>query len=384
METLCRQLRELWGNLWAAQKRLWIALVVASVPTVLLAGDRTVGFTAPAMQTQLGPVEAASPASRDVRLRLRSSSWANCGAIQAAIDALPDGGGVVTVPIGTFQCSTSIVIAKDRIELRGWGQATVLRLADGAQAPVLVIGDVSPQPTVVHRHIRVADLAIDGNFENQAYECDGGACDATHFMRNNGITIRGCEDVTVENVHVRGARSGGLVTEKGCRRVTVRGFSSTENYYDGLAGYETEDSVFTGLFLHDNGARNGADAPRGAGLSFDHRFDANLLTDVVISNSGTVGVFMRDSHNNVFAGLQVVGSGQYGVFLAQGDGGAATAATGNTFQGLTVRDSAWAGFRVNDDSCTNNLVSGAQFAGNTGCLSEAIEGLVLDLGTVCR
>jgi hypothetical protein len=104
----------------------------------------------------------------------------------------------------------------------------------------------------------------------------------------------------------------------------------------------------------------------------------------VISGSGTVGVFMRDSHDNILTGLQVVDSGQYGLFLAQGNGGTTTAATGNTFMALTVRDSAWAGFRVNDGSCIGNEVIGAQLSGNTGCISEAVEGLVLDLGTVCR
>jgi hypothetical protein len=381
---MAQGLRRLWCDSGAAGTPAGTTALLVVVAALLAVGDGTGGGAAGAGQGRQGSSTAARVGVRPPRLRLSGSTWVDCAAIQAAIDALPADGGVVTVPPRVFPCSASIVIAKDDVELRGSGPATVLRLADGAEAPVLVIGDVGPEPAVVHRRIRVADLAIDGNLENQAHECNGGPCDATHVLRNNAITIRRCEDVTVENVHVRAARSGGLVTEKGCRRVTVRGFTSTASYFDGLAGYETEDSVFTGLYLHDNGARTGAEAPRGAGLSFDHRFNGNLLSDVVISGSGTVGVFMRDSHDNILTGLQVVDSGQYGLFLAQGNGGTTTAATGNTFMALTVRDSAWAGFRVNDGSCIGNEVIGAQLSGNTGCISEAVEGLVLDLGTVCR
>lgn len=384
METLRRQPARFGKNPRTVWKSLSCVVVLALPGALVSAGDHTVRSIDDGVR--VGSVSAAGTplGLRRARARLHRLSWTDCGAIQAAIDALPESGGVVTVPPGTFTCATSIVIAKDHVELRGSGPATILLLQDGAEAPVIVIGDLGPEPVVVHRKIRVAGLTVDGNSEHQAYECQAGPCDAERYLRNNGITIRGCEDVVVENVTVRSARSGGLVTEKGCRRVLIRGLTSTENYYDGLAGYETQDSVFTGLHLYDNGAQSGVNAPRGAGLSFDHRFDGNLLSDVVISGSGTVGVFMRDSHDNVFTGMQVVESGQYGVFLAQGDGGVGTAATGNTFQGLTVRKSAWEGFRVNDASCVDNAVLGAQFSGNAGCLSEAVQGQVLAFGTVCR
>jgi hypothetical protein len=118
---------------------------------------------------------------------------------------------------------------------------------DGANSPVIVVGQTITPPTVTHHHIRIADLTIQGNREGQTEECWGGPCDTggLTFIRNNGITLRRVSDVQIERVAVEGARSGGLVTEKGCQRITVHNFSSAQNEFDGLAAYETENSIFS-------------------------------------------------------------------------------------------------------------------------------------------
>ncbi len=171
----------------------------------------------------------------------------NCLAIQAGIDALPPTGGQVIVHAGTYTCTVPIVIDRDNVDLRGQGPATVLRLADSANSPVLVLGQTTTLPFVTRSNIRVSDLFIDGNRESQTLECWGGPCDTGGLtaIRNNGITLRRVSDVLIERVTVSRARSGGLVSEKGSRRLTVRDFTSFDNHFDGLAAYETEDSTFS-------------------------------------------------------------------------------------------------------------------------------------------
>jgi hypothetical protein len=307
---------------------------------------------------------------------VRVSGAGECTLIQAAINGLPPEGGQVLLSSGIYTCHTPIMIDRDYVDLRGQGATTVLSLADGANSPVIVIGQTIAQPTVTRHHIRVADLAIRGNRAQQTHECWGGPCDTGGLtaIRNNGLALRRVSDVQVERVWVEGARSGGLVTERGSRRITVRDLTSTDNEFDGLAAYQTEDSLFTQLFLHDN---------PNAGLSFDLGFNNNVVTQAVLTDNGHQGLFMRDSRDNVFSAIQIRGSGQQGIFLAQAEA-SGTAATGNTFSDLTVSGSAQAGLRVNDASCTNNLVVGAQFAGNQGCISEAVPGLVLQSAVVCR
>ncbi|MGK2859702.1 MAG: right-handed parallel beta-helix repeat-containing protein [Thermoanaerobaculia bacterium] len=323
------------------------------------------------------PRSITAPMAPAERLRpVRAQTLVDCPSIQNAIDALPATGGVLTLPSGIYPCATPIVIAKDDVELRGHGPATVLRLAAGANAPVLILGDASPIPAAVHRRIRVADLTIDGNMEEQTEECFQGPCTPENPLRNNGITLRRVEDVRVENVTIRAARSGGLVTELGCRRLVIRGLTSSENFFDGVAGYETEESVFSELILHRN---------RAAGLSLDIAFNKNVISDAVISESGKVGIFMRDVRDNVFSGLQIRSCGEHGVFLAQVDTDTTKPAAGNSFLGIVVADSKGEGFRANDASCTNNVIVGSQLVANRdGCIGEAVPGLVQSVGTICR
>jgi hypothetical protein len=306
-----------------------------------------------------------------------------CAAIQAAIDALPAGGGAVLVRPGLYVCGAPIVIDRDGVELRGSGPATLLDLGDHVNRPVIVLGQTLEVPTVTRRAIRVSDLSIDGNRAQQDHECSSGNCTAPgDYLRNNGVSLRRVEDVTVERVSVTGARSGGLVVELGSRRVTVRDFTASDGAFDGIAGYETEESLFTGLHLHDN---------LGAGLSFDIEFNHNAITDSVIEGSGDVGVFMRDSSDNLFSDLLIRDSDNHGLFLAQVEADTTKPASGNTFTGMLVagsgQDSGKGGFgmRVNDASCVDNLVAATQFAGNRdGGVSEATPGLVTTSGTITR
>jgi hypothetical protein len=264
------------------------------------------------------------------------------------------------------------------VGLHGQGSATVLRLANGANSPVLVLGQTTTPPTITRTHIYVSDLAIEGNRDHQSLECWGGTCDTggLTYIRNNGITLRRVSDVAIERVIISGARSGGLVTEKGSRRVTVHDLTSFGNYYDGLAAYETEQSVFSGLYIHDNPY---------AGLSLDIRFNNNVVSEAVITGNGRQGIFMRDSRDNLFHGLHIQNSGEQGLFLAQVDLDASKPASGNTFDGMVVSGSAGAGLRVNNPSCVNNLVVASQFISNGAeCISEASPGLVSTSGVICR
>jgi Right handed beta helix region len=326
----------------------------------------------------LGGAGSTAPVARAATV----ATGRTCAEIQRAINALPRSGGEVRLRPTTYKCSASIVIDRDDVTLRGSGGATILRLADHANKPVLILGQTVAAPAVTRARIHVADLSIDGNRAQQDFECSGGPCSATDFLRNNGISLRRVEDVLIDHVTVRDARSGGLVTELGSRRVTVRDFTTFGNAFDGLAAYETEDSRFTGLYLHDND---------GAGISLDIGFDDNIFDGGVLAGNKDVGIFMRDSVDNLFQGLQIRDSGSFGMFLAQVESDATKPAAGNTFVGLVISRSGrneskgGAPIRVNDASCVDNLVAGAQFVANRDPgISQPFPGLVHEFGTIVR
>lgn len=357
---------------------------------VLAAGCGSEGPTGPTGQTgptgPQGPVGPAGPAGATYTV----GEAAGCSGITAAVNALPPQGGTVVLSSGTFTCTTPIVINRNNVALRGQGYATTLKLADNANAPVLVLGDTAAVPAATRSNIQVSDLLIDGNRTNQTRECMlPGECSATNALRNNGISPRRVSDVVVERVIVRNARSGGLVCELGCRRVTVRNFTAINSYFDGFAAYQTENSMFDGLYLHNNCE---------AGVSTDIAYNNNVMTNVVITRDaatmscsevgqvpGKVGIFIRDSRDNIFANLQIRNQREHGIFVAQVDTRVETAATGNVFTNLVVSNSGGAGMRINDASCINNMINGAQFIGNAGgCLSAAVGSNPQLNGTVCR
>ncbi len=299
-----------------------------------------------------------------------------CEAIQKTIDKLPAIGGEVIIPAGKYTCSTPIILDRDNIIVRGEGAATLLRVADGANIPVFVMGQATHPPKITRRYIQVKNLHIDGNRRNQTSECMGGPCSEQFPLRNNGITIRRCEDCVVDNVTVYGAISGGLVTELKCDRLMVRDYTSHDNEFDGIAFYETENSTFSGINLYNN---------KGAGISADIRFNNNKFSDVTITNSQTVGIFMRDSSNNSFTNVHIRNSKEHGIFLAQVDKEIHTPAAGNTFNSLVISDSGGYGILISDASCINNLFVASQYIDNKkGCYGEAASNLIEGVGAICR
>lgn len=318
----------------------------------------TWGMAGEARVFHVGPAEGGAGINRAIAL---------CGR---------EGGEVVLGP-GTYGCTAPVVIRTSGVTLRGAGPATKIRLLAKASCPVLIVGDEANAPRREVRRICVADLAIDGNRTQQRGECWNGKCDTGEFtaIRSSGLVVRRAKDVLVLRVSADNCRSGGLVTEKHCRRVTVRDFSAGRNEFDGLACYETEDSVFTGLYLHDN---------RSAGISTDLNFDHNVISDSRLVKNGTHGVFMRHSSDNRFQSILVSGSGRDGIFVDQVDSNARTNSSGNRFTAVQVVGSKGAALRVNAASCTGTVLDQCLFVGNTQGLQEAVPGLVEQRGLVVR
>ncbi len=291
--------------------------------------------------------------------------------ISAAIAGLPAEGGVVVLGPALFPVSKAIVIDRGGVDLRGIGPETILRLTDGAECSVIVVGSTETPVARITRNVSVAYLVIDGNRGAQKFECGGGLCDTggATFIRNNGITVRGAEDIRLENLETHNCRSGGVVLEKHCRRVNITGLESYNNEYDGLAAYETEDCVFTQLRLHTN---------RSAGLSVDWEFNRNVVCDSTFTRNGSQGVFMRDSNESVFRNLYLRDNGEQGLFVGETREIADSASQRNRFDRLTITGNKTEGIRVNDASCTGNVISGSRVAGNTReNVSLAAGGLLL-------
>jgi len=294
--------------------------------------------------------------------------------IQQALDRLPVSGGEVVLPPGTFKVGQPIVLRRDHQGLRGSGDATVLRLADGANCPVIILGEPINNPRRTVKNLRVSGLFIDGNRHHQQRELWRFHGEGSE-IHNNGITAQNVSDSVVEDVTCARCRSGGLVTTRDVRRLTVRDLTAFDNEFDGLACYQTTDCLFTELCLHDNSE---------AGISLDLAFNHNVISNAVLT-ANSLGIFMRASRDNQFHDISIFNSHHYGVFMAQAEEKTArgwqlvprTECTDNSFTNLIASNCGSAAFRVNNTTCTNNVVIRARFDGNArGGLSLAQPDLV--------
>jgi hypothetical protein len=281
--------------------------------------------------------------------------------IQQALDALPATGGEVILPAGRFEIHQPVFLSRDHEALSGAGAATILHLADNANCPVLILGEPINTPSQTIRHLRVAGFFIDGNRIHQQRELWRLTGEGSQ-IRNNGIIVQDVTDATVENVTCAHCRSGGLVTTRGVRRLTVRGLDAFDNEFDGLACYLTEDCLFADLNLHDN---------PGAGISLDLAFDHNIIRNALLV-ANDLGIFMRASRENQFLDVTIRNSRHHGVFMAHSEQLTArgwgpvpkTECAYNAFTNLTAMNCGGAAFRVNNTTCTNNSIIRAKFEGN--------------------
>jgi polygalacturonase len=294
--------------------------------------------------------------------------------IQQALDSLPDSGGEVVLASGVYELSRPIILQRSYQTLRGSGSTTVLHLADGANCPAIIMGEPVNHPQQIVRHLRVAGLFIDGNRSNQQRELWQLHGEGSQ-IRNNGITVQSVGDSIVENVTCARNRSGGLVTTLGVQRLTVRNLNAFDNEFDGLACYLTTDCLFTGLYLHDN---------PGAGISLDLAFAHNVISNAVLTGND-LGIFMRASRDNQFQDIAIRNSRHHGVFMADvekltkrgWESDPQTECVDNSFTNLMASNCGGAAFRVNDTTCTNNVIIQARFDENLqGGLSLAGPDLV--------
>ena len=266
----------------------------------------------------------------------------------------------VVVPAGTYVCARPVVMSRSGVALRGKGRPT-LRLADGAESPLLVMGGLDDDSNGVPAPVTgllVEGLSLDGNRARQSGECWGGGCDTggTTGVRNNALTLRGVRDAVVRDVEITGARSGGLVTERDSAGIRVQGLKARDCFFDGLSVNWTRDSVFEGLELAGNAY---------AGLTMDTKVTGNVFRDGVVSGNRDVGVYLRRAANNRFERLKVSGNASHGVYLSDADHQAGTCAVDNVFSHVDALCNGRDGFHM-DGACAGNRLEDSAATGNKG------------------
>jgi len=362
-----------------------VVAIVALVLSVIAAtspGQATIGGA----RTAMGATVLADSPPDPLSFVMRHPASIHATEINLAIrQAGAQGGGTISLPAGVITVTESIVIDVDHVTLQGQGAGTIIKLANHANRPVIVVGHTSPIPFETVRKIALLDLTVDGNRAHQDFECHTGDSSGDDYLRNNGISLRRAEDTRIERVAVHSARCSGLVSELGCNRLTVREFRSFDNRVNGLAGYRTASSDYDRLFLYDN---------LGAGMTLDWAFEGNSFSSVVVRNNGIgiaseteeapPSVHLGETYDNMFTGLQIRDSAGTGICLST-NRSTGLPAIGNVFQGLIVSRAGDDGVRVKHATCTDNVIAGAQITDCEGVpIAEATPDLIGRSGVMCN
>ena len=267
---------------------------------------------------------AAATAHSQDRPTLSAADFAS---IQAAVDALPPGGGTVVVPTGSYVLAKKVRLPS-HVELRGEGMdRTILSLADRANDHLISNRDLREG----NQDIAIRDIGLRGNAANQ-----------TDW--SFGIRLVNVADSVVERVEAVDFSKDGFYLgysdersgHRGVRNVRVSDCRAVGNRRYGIAlkhgtGNTIERCTFEGNGLADEGA--------GVKLGPDQGLDASgnrIVGNRAVGNFTGIVLFAAIDYDsrvgdNVVCGNEAVDNVQVGFQDFRGEGNlfAANAARGN-------------------------------------------------------
>ncbi|MDQ8181920.1 right-handed parallel beta-helix repeat-containing protein [Pelagicoccus sp. SDUM812005] len=211
---------------------------------------------------------------------------------------------LVKIAAGEYRLKRSLHVNRSNVTIQGEAGAR-LKLAKKAQAPVIAVGSQSEYPLDAERieNVSIYDLEIDGNREFQESEYN----QERPWIRNNGIDARTVTGLRVERVVCGNNRSGGLVISWRCRDVVAKDCVFKNNYFDGVAYYDSVGVFTVDCLLSEN---------LGAGVSIDNAVSNALFANCRIEGNRDVGVFARHSEGLMFYKSVVKDSGNWAFFLS--------------------------------------------------------------------
>jgi parallel beta-helix repeat protein len=315
----------------------------------------------PASQTH---ASLSAAYGRKVSLVVAADGSGDYTTIADALAAVPAGGADVLVKRGTYTLANSEWIPA-KTTLRGEGQeATIIRLANGANSNVLVVETGADDVTI-------RDLTVDGNRANQTANSN---CIRTVAARTKVI-----------DCHVKSANGYNIVAFPGAADFIVRNCVSEDSFSEGIefqgcdGGSAIGNTVINpgknGIYVYANTASNAANICRNITVT------GNTVRGPAALAAGYSGIHVDDAATGVTVAGNVVvggtGTGSNGIRI-EGQGVKDVTVTGNS-----VRAATKSGILVKTATgvtVTGNVVSHCQRSGIE--VQSATDWLVTD--NVCR
>ena len=270
--------------------------------------------------------------------------------IQEAIDALPEEGGVVRLPPGTFEISQPLKVTKSDVMIEGAGTATHIKNVNTEGKAALILQHPSGADNRKSElwRIRLADFRISGN------EKSGNGIEARRinevfidgvtvsYHGGDGILLHFCyEDPRICNSLITYNKKTGLDVV-GCHDVVVSANQFEENqdalrFIDGfnlcMTGNNLDDHLGDGVVIENTYgsvvAGNMIEECNGTAIVLDRDCYGITLSANVIAHEQTDGISLRDAHGCAVSANTFTIMGKNALNIGPNSG--RIAVTGNSF-----------------------------------------------------
>jgi len=270
--------------------------------------------------------------------------------LQAAIEAVPEGGCVVRIPPGTFEINEPLKVSKSDLLIEGAGTATHIKNVNIEGKPALILEHPGGADDRKHElwRIRLANFRITGNDKSGSgiearrinevfidgvtvsyhggdgivldycYE-DPRICDSLiTYNKGTGLNLIGCHDIIVSSNQFEENRDALRCIDS--FNLTMTGNNLDDHLGDGVVIENTYGSVLSGNMIEEC---------KGTAIVLDRDCYGITLSANVIAHDESGGVGLRDAHGcTVSANTFTIMGGHA---LAIGPNSGRITVTGNNF-----------------------------------------------------
>jgi len=324
------------------QVGVMIIVAVAAVSVFCVAGGRV---------RENDPAGPRLPGARPI---IDASCYAS---IQAAIDALPDDGGVVRLPPGTFEISKALEVTKADVLIEGAGTATHIKNVNTEGKSALILQHPSGRDSRKAElwRIRLANFRITGNEKSghgiearrinemfidgvtvsyhggdgvRLYYCyeDPRICDSLMtYNKKAGLNVIGCHDVVVAANQFE--ENDDAVRFIDGFNLCMTGNNLDDHLGDGIVIENTYGSVVSGNMIEEC---------KGTAIVLDRECYGITLSANVIAHNGSGGIDLRDAHGCAVSANTFTIMGRDALSIGPNSG--RITVTGNNFSNSYIGD----------------------------------------------
>ncbi|MCG2693362.1 right-handed parallel beta-helix repeat-containing protein [Candidatus Parcubacteria bacterium] len=283
--------------------------VQSPLVTIKQGGNVGINTTAPAAKLVVKGDMTASKVNKVIVVDGVTYSADGSG-IQAAINALPAGGGKVFLPEGTYTISATLTLASNVI-LEGAGKtATILNLANGVNAAVISATNAS--------NIRIALLKIDANnTNNNCSHCHGLYLTNVDYSTIDNIWLEDCED---DAIYFYSGSNNNAVTNSTFNANAESAIHVYSSSYNTIANNNVVSNGDRAIELYPSSTYNTVlgnilNSNSGTAVHLCASSNYNVVGDNVIKGNRNGITLDRGCHNNTITGNNLSANTGYGIAL---------------------------------------------------------------------